>query len=206
VLEETLCGAGEPPTHVYFPLSGMISMVMSAPEGGAIEVATVGNEGLLGTEIALGADRNRWRALVQVAGEALRMPVSDFREALGRSSALRDLARRYAQALTIQISQSVLCNHQHSVEQRISRWFLMSHDRAGIDAMQMTQEFIAYMLAVHRSTVTVAVGMLRQAGLVRHSRGRITVLDRAGLEKASCECYGVADRALRALLQPRAVL
>jgi CRP-like cAMP-binding protein len=205
-LEQTLSRAGERTRHVYFPLSGMISMIMGTRAGPAIEVATVGNEGLLGTEIAMGSDRNHWQALVQVKGETLRMSVRDFREELRRSSALRDLSRRYTQALMIQVSQSVVCNGQHSVEQRLSRWLLMAQDRAGVEVMRITQEFIAYMLGVHRSTVALAVGILHQAGLVRHSRGKITVLDRAGLEKASCDCYGVADRALRALLSPRAML
>ena len=200
-LEDTLHRAGERMAHVYFPLSGMISMIIGSAEGTAIEIGTVGNEGLLGAGVALGAERSHWRSVVQVEGEVLRLRVPDFREALGRDGALADLSRRYAQALTFQIAQSVMCNGLHSVEQRFSRWLLMAHDRAGVDRMHMTQEFIANMLGVHRSTVTVAAGMLQKDGLIGYSHGTIEVLDRTGLENTSCECYRLADRELRALLQ-----
>ena len=195
--------SGDRVAHVFFPLSAMVSMVIDSPEGGTVEVAAIGNEGVVGAHVALGAERSPWRGMVQIEGEALRMGAKEFREALHRHPALADVAYRFAHALTVQISQSVVCNGLHSVEQRLCRWLLMANDRAGTSHMRMTQDFVAYMLGVHRSTVTVAAGILQKAGLIKYSHGKITVLDRKGLEQTACDCYGLADRELRALLRPR---
>lgn len=189
--------------HVFLPLSAMISMVIDSPEGGTVEVAVIGNEGVAGAHVALGAERSPWRGVVQLEGEALRMSVKDFREAMHRHPGFANLVHRFAHALTVQISQSVVCNCLHSVEQRLCRWLLMANDRAGTASMRMTQDFVAHMLGVHRSTVTVAAGILQKAGLIRYSHGKITVLDRKRLEHTACDCYGLADRELRALLRSR---
>lgn len=186
--------------HMYFPLSGMISLVIASPEGGTIEIAAVGNEGVVDTLVALGGERSHWRALIQLGGDFLRIGTADFLRELERSAALTDLTNRFAQALTVQISQSVMCNGLHSVEQRICRWLLMTHDRAGRDEMHLTQQFLADMLGVRRPTVTVAAGMLQKAGFVEYSRGKVLVLDRQGLEDTSCECYAEVNRKLEKLL------
>ncbi len=199
-IEKVLYEAGGPITDVYFPLSGMVSMVISTDEGTTIEVGVVGNEGLTGTAVALGAERSHVKALIQIKGEFLRMKVEDFLLELKTSTAFSELTRRFSQALLIQISQSVLCNRAHPMEERICRWLLMAHDRAGTDVIGLTQHFIAEMLGIRRPSVTVAAGMLQKAGFIGYSRGTVTVLNRAGLEEAACECYGIVNRELAKLL------
>ena len=178
----------EPIRYVYFPIAGVMSLVLDTQEG-AVEVATVGNEGMVGTPLLLGADRSPTQAFCQVPGEVLRMKAQDFMAAVRQSVALHDLLHRYAQALMNQISQSVACNHLHPIEQRMCRWLCMTHDRVGANEFSLTQEFLAQMLGVRRPSVTVVAGMLQKAGLISYSRGRITVLDREGLEGGACECY-----------------
>jgi CRP-like cAMP-binding protein len=135
-----------------------------------------------------------------VPGEALRMRTDHFRAEIINGGPLPELIRRYTQAMVNQISQSVACNHLHSVQERMCRWLLMTHDRVGADEFPLTQEFLAQMLGVRRPSVTVVAGILQQAGLIRYRRGRIAILDRAGLEAASCECYGVVRREFDRLL------
>lgn len=200
-IEEVLYEAGGLITHVYFPLWGMVSMVIGSEEGGTIEVGVIGNEGLAGISAALGSDTSHVRALIQAQGEFLRMKVQDFRLELKRSEALAALVQRYSQGLMIQISQSVMCNRLHSMEERICRWLLMAHDRAGTDDIELTQHFIAEMLGIRRPSVTVAAGMLQKAGFIDYSRGHVTVLDRAGLENTACECYAIVARELAALMR-----
>ena len=199
-IEEVLYEAGAAISFVYFPLSGMVSMVIGSKEGGTIEVGVVGNEGLVGTPAALGSKTSHVRALVQTQGEFLRMGVQDFQLELKRSEALTDLVHRYSQALMIQISQSVMCNRLHSMEERICRWLLMTHDRAGTDTIVLTQAFIAEMLGIRRPSVTVAAGMLQKAGFIDYFRGNVTVLNRAGLEDTACECYAIVARELAELM------
>ncbi len=199
-LEEVLYEAGGTMDHVYFPLSGMVSMVISTEDGGTIEVGVVGNEGMAGTPTALGADRSHVKALIQVQGELLRMGVRDFRVELQRNGMLNYLVHRFAHALTIQISQSVMCNRLHPMEERICRWLLMTHDRAGTDEIMMTQHFIAEMLGIRRPSVTVAAGLLQKAGFIAYSRGHVIILDRTGLENAACECYAIVNRELEGLV------
>jgi len=187
-------------THIYFPLGGMVSLVITTEEGETVEVGSIGNEGLVGTARALGAERSHVQALVQVSGEVLRMPLKDFQRELKRSAALARMTQRFAQALLTQIAQSVACNQLHSVEQRTCRWFLMTHDRAGVDEMVLTQQFVSQMLGVRRPSVTVAAGILQKAGLIRYARGKLTVLDRKGLEAGACECYGIVKRESERLL------
>jgi CRP-like cAMP-binding protein len=181
-------------THVYFPLSGVISLVIRMSDGPVVEVATIGNEGFVGTSVVLGVERSPTEAFCQVPGQALVLPVEAFKHALSAHAELSDLALRYTQALIAQISQSTACNHLHSVQERMCRWLLMTHDRVDGEELQLTQDFLSQMLGVRRPSVTVVAGMLQQAGLIDYRRGRIKVLDREGLEKGSCECYHVMRR------------
>lgn len=201
-LKQVLYEADRPIEHVYFPRTGVVSLVIAMADGLMVEVGTVGNEGMVGTPVFLGAEKSPTKAFAQVPGEALRMRAEDFREEIGSGGPLPDLIRRYTQAMVNQISQSVACNHLHSVQERMCRWLLMTHDRVGADEFSLTQEFLAEMLGVRRPSVTVVAGILQQAGLIRYHRGRVTVLDRAGLEAASCECYRVVRREYDRLLGP----
>lgn len=199
-LRTILYEADEPITHVFFPLNGVISLVIIVEGNIDLEVGTIGNEGMVGTPIFLGAQRSPTRAISQIAGEALRMETSVFQKEMKRRGPLYSLVQRYTQAMINQISHSTVCNHRHSVEQRMGRWLLMSHDRMGSDEFTLTQEFLAQMLGVRRPTVTAVARILRKAGLISYHRGRITVLDRQGLEAASCECYRVVTDELDRLL------
>jgi CRP-like cAMP-binding protein len=178
-----------PVDHVWFPAAGIVSLVSEFADGAPVEVATVGPEGMVGIQLLLGSDRIAHRALVQVAGSALRMAAGDFRRLLGELPAFEGLLRRYTLALLSQIAQAAACNRAHNVEERLARWLLMTHDRVGAPEFPLTQEFIGQMLGVRRPTVSLAAGMLQRAELIHYVRGRISILDRPGLEAASCECY-----------------
>jgi CRP-like cAMP-binding protein len=198
-LKDVLYEANGPITHVYFPLTGVVSLVIM--DGGfTLEVGVIGNEGMVGTPVFLGADRSPTKAIVQIPGEALRTEVKVFQKEMRRDGPLHDLVQRYTQTMINQISQSIVCNHRHSVEKRMCRWLLMSHDRMGADEFPLTHEFLAQMLGVCRPTLTAAAGSLQTAGLIRYHRGRVTILDRKGMEAASCECYGVVAEELDRLL------
>jgi CRP-like cAMP-binding protein len=175
---------------VYFPLNGVVSLVTPLENGAIVEVATVGNEGVVGVPLHPGGTL-AVRAITQVAGRALRVPAATFLAEVDRSGRLSDLVRRYVQALFGQISQAAACNRLHSNEERLSRWLLMSHDRVGVDEFAITHEFLGQMLGSRRATVTLSAGILQAAGLIRYQRGIVTIVDRAGLESASCECYRV---------------
>ena len=168
--------------------------------GFSLEVGIIGNEGMVGTPVFLGCQSSLTRAISQVPGDALRMETKVFQQEMLRRGALYGLVQRCTQAMINQISQSTVCNHRHSVEKRMCRWLLMSHDRVGTDEFPLTHEFLAQMLGVRRPTVTAAAGSLQTAGLIRYHRGRVTVLDRKGMEAASCECYGVVAKELDRLL------
>jgi len=187
--------------HVYFPLSGMASMVLSSRSGATVEVGTVGNEGMVGLPVYFGAKSSPTEGLWQVSGEALRMKAKDFMHELERGGALRSVLQRFSQALVNQISQSVLCTNLHRIDRRLARWLLMTHDRAGTDEFELTQQFVAQMLAVRRPSVTVAAGILQKAGLIRYTRGKLTVIDRGRLEASSCECYEVVKKEFERLLR-----
>jgi CRP-like cAMP-binding protein len=199
-LREILYDANGPISHVFFPLNGVVSLVILMEGGVILEVGTIGNEGMVGTPVFLGSESSPTRAMSQVAGEALRMEVKVFQKEMRRRGPLHDLVQRYTQAMINQISQSTVCNHRHSVEKRMCRWLLMSHDRVGTDEFRLTQEFLAQMLGVRRPTVTVVAGTLQKAGLITYHRGTMTVLDRKGLEAAACECYQVVTEELDRLL------
>lgn len=182
--------ADVPVSHVHFPTRGIISMVSVSGEG-TVEVGTVGREGMAGIPVLLQAEAMATRAFVQMEGTSLRMSASDFQRALSASPPFARLMFRYAQALFDQVAQSVACNRLHALEERCARWILMAHDRAGADELPLKHQFLAEMLGVHRPAVTLAAGALQRAGLIRYRRGVITVLDRDGLESASCSCYRV---------------
>jgi len=198
-LRDILYEANGPIAHVFFPLNGVVSLVIM--DGGFIlEVGVIGNEGVVGVPVFLGSDRSPTRAIAQIPGDALRMEAKFFQKEMKRDGPLHGLVQRYTQTMINQISQSIVCNHRHSVEKRMCRWLLLSHDRVGADEFPLTHEFLAQMLGVCRPTVTAVAGALQKTGLISYHRGRITVLERKGLEAASCECYEVVAKELERLL------
>jgi CRP-like cAMP-binding protein len=199
-VRQLLFDADAPISHVYFPLSGATSLVIALKGGETVEIATVGNEGMLGTPVFLGAERSAMRAVCQVAGQALKMRSDSFRHSLAEHPDLADMVRRYTHGMLNQISQTTACNQIHGVQERMCRWLLMTHDRVGADEFHLTQEFLAHMLGVRRPSVTVAAGVLQKAGLIQYQRGRIRIVDRAGLEAGSCECYETVRQDIAALL------
>jgi CRP-like cAMP-binding protein len=180
---------GKAISYVYFPRTGVASMVARLREGGVIEVATIGNEGVVGLSAYLGNGRSSMEVFVQIPGEALRMDADAFRREIRASSAWREIIRRYSQALLTQVGQSAVCNRAHPIEQRCARWLLMSHDRVLGNEIALTQEYLGEMLGVRRASVTQAAGKLKRRRLIDYHRGKIRVLDRKGLEQAACECY-----------------
>lgn len=185
-------------THVYFPCDGVVSMVC-ATETGVVEVGTIGREGMTGIPALLHARSMPTRTFVQVPGDSWRVPMGTFREAVERSRAIERLLLRYVLAFIDQLAQSVACNRLHTLEERCARWILMTHDRVTGDELLLKHTFLAEMLGVHRPAVTVAAGALQRAGLISYRRGRIQVVDRAGLEEAACECYVMQQRAIERL-------
>jgi CRP-like cAMP-binding protein len=198
-LRDILYQAHGPIGHVYFPLDGVVSLVIK-DNGFTLEVGIIGNEGMVGTPVFLGADRSPTEAIVQVPGEALRLDVQFFQKEMKRDGPLYSLVQRYTQAMINQISQSIICNRRHAVRKRMCRWLLMCHNRVPTDDFLLTQQFLAQMLGVRRPTVTTVAGTLQQAGLITYHRGTVTILDRQGLEAACCECYQVILNELDRLL------
>ena len=194
---------GESMSNVYFPLSGVISLMTPLEDGSAVETATVGYEGMVGIHAFFGGGViGNALAMGQVPGEALRMNADHFRAEVDGEGKLRQVMFSYAQALFAQIAQGVACNGAHTIPERCARWLLECHDRAGSDRFLLTHEFLADMLGVRRPSVTVAARTLQNAGVIEYSRGRISVLDREGLEEASCECYRVVKDEYRRLIAP----
>jgi CRP-like cAMP-binding protein len=195
---------GESMRNVYFPLSGVISLMTMLRDGSAIETATVGNEGMVGIQAFLGGGAGgNTQAMGQVSGETLRMNADHFRAEVDGGGKLRQVMLAYSQALLAQISQGGACNGSHSIPERCARWLLECHDRAGSDQFVLTQEFLSDMLGVRRPSVTVAARTLQNAGVIDYTRGRITILDRQGLEEAACECYQVIVQEYEQLLALR---
>jgi CRP-like cAMP-binding protein len=176
-------------THVYFLLRGVASIIAPVGNGASVEVGTVGNEGLVGLPLLFGVDREPATAIIQVADGGIRVTAVAFQNALAESGALRRLFLRYAQSYVSQVSQASACNRAHSIEERCARWLLMTHDRMHEQDFRLSHEFLAVMLGVHRPTVSIVAAALQHAGLIRYRYSQVTVIDRAGLEAASCECY-----------------
>ncbi|MFL6709065.1 MAG: Crp/Fnr family transcriptional regulator [Massilia sp.] len=197
--KEVVGAAGHATGQVLFPCGAVLSVLTYMQNGAAVEVATVGREGLFGIELVLGASTWGATTVCQIEGPAWRMSASNFRAALEHGSPLRSLAQRYVMAYLSLVSQSVACNRLHNIEERFARWVLMTHDRVAGDTFFLTQEFIADMLGVHRPSVSLVAGAFQQAGFIKYSRGTMTILNREGLEEASCECYAVAGQAFERL-------
>ena len=190
-IRRVLYDVNVPIEHVYFLETGVASMLGVTRSGAAVEVATVGNEGLVGLPIVLGVDRAPMHVMMQVPGRGLRIDSDTLREALRAQPSLNEVLARYAQALFMLVSQGSVCNRVHSIRERCARWLLMTHDRVGRDEFELTQQFLAQMLGVRRATVNTVGQQLHAEGAIRYVRGVVTVVDRARLEQASCECYEI---------------
>jgi CRP-like cAMP-binding protein len=181
--------------HVYFPESGVISVVMCGEDAHAmVEVATVGREGMVNLPVLLESDASPASVFCQIPGSAVRVGAADLSELTASDPELRRTLLRYAQATITQIAQFTACNRLHSIPERAARWLLMTRDRVDADTFPLTQEFLGQMLGVRRQAVNIAAGTLQKAGLITYSRGRVTIVDRSGLEEASCECYRIITR------------
>jgi CRP-like cAMP-binding protein len=198
-IEEVLASDGEMIRYVYFPTTGVISQVQTGISGW-IEVALVGHEGMIGIGIIVGVPRSLVTATVQAAGEFLRMPARTFSAEMARDTSLRKIAGAYAFVTMKQMALAASCNRFHQVEQRLARWLLMASDRVRSRRFRMTHDVLAQMLGVRRPGVTAAASGLQKRGLLRYHRGTLDILDRAGLEKASCECYRLQLEVHRQLL------
>jgi CRP-like cAMP-binding protein len=179
----------KPITHAYFPNDSVVSLIAITEKGSTAEVGLVSNEGLVGISGLLGPNTNPYRAIVQVPGSAWRIRLKVLKAEFRECPAIQDIIHRYLHTLLTQIAQSAVCNRFHTIEQRLARWLLGSQDRVGKDTFHYTHDFLARMLGTDRSSVTLGVGILRRAGLISNSRGRVTILDRRGLEAVSCECF-----------------
>jgi CRP-like cAMP-binding protein len=193
LLGEIVFEPGERIDYCYFPTSSVVSLLYTMQNGSTAEMGLVGNEGVLGIAIFLGGESTCSRAQVALAGDALRLSAKLLQKEFAHDGRLRHLLLRYTQAHLTQVSQTAVCNSLHSMEQRLCRWLLMCHDRKNGSDLFMTQEFIANMIGGRRESVTVAAGHLQDAGLIHYCRGRISILDRIGLESNVCECYRLVE-------------
>jgi len=199
-LGEVLYESGSQLGHVYFPTTSIVSLLYVMEDGSSAEIAVVGNEGIIGVALFMGGETTPSRAVVQSAGFAYRLKGQLLKREFSRSASMQNLLLRYTQALLTQMAQTAVCNRHHSVDQQLCRWLLLSLDRLPSNELTMTQELIANMLGVRREGVTEAAGKLQDAGLIHYSRGRITVVDRPGLEGQACECYRVVKKEFDRLL------
>jgi CRP-like cAMP-binding protein len=197
---KVLYESGEPIQHAHFPHDCVVSVVAVMKDGQLVEMAVFGREAVFGLVSTFISRESHGRYVVQLPGTASRIPVERLKETLDHSRAMRDLLRTYVEALLAQTFQTVACNAVHNVETRCCRWILSTHDRVDQDTLPLTHEFLAEMLGVQRSTVSIIARTLQTAGLITQSRGMITVADRAGLEEAACECYGQIRRTFERLL------
>jgi CRP-like cAMP-binding protein len=198
-LGQVLYESGSTLSHVYFPITALVSLLYVMEDGASAEIAVVGNEGIVGIALFMGGESTSSRAVVQSAGQGLRLKARVIKDEFNRAPVLH-LLLRYTQALITQMAQTAVCNRHHSLDQQLCRWLLLSLDRLHGSDLMMTQELIANMLGVRREGVTEAALKLQKAGLIRYARGRISVLDRPGLEKRSCECYAVVKKEYDRLL------
>ena len=199
-LGQVLYEPGGTLTHVYFPTTAIVSLLYVMENGASAEIAVVGNEGIVGISLFMGGESTPSRAVVQSAGQGFRMTSAAMKDEFNRAGPVLHLLLRYTQALITQMAQTAVCNRHHSLDQQLCRWLLLSLDRLSGNELVMTQELIANMLGVRREGVTEAAIKLQSTGLISYSRGRISVLDRPGLEKRTCECYAVVKNEYDRLL------
>ncbi len=199
-LGQVLYESGATLSHVYFPTTAIVSLLYVMENGASAEIAVVGNEGIVGISLFMGGESTSSRAVVQSAGNGLRLKAQMIKNEFNRAGPVLHLLLRYTQALITQMAQTAVCNRHHSLDQQLCRWLLLSLDRLQDNELVMTQELIANMLGVRREGVTEGALKLQQGGLIRYARGRISVLDRPGLEKRTCECYAVVKKEYDRLL------
>ena len=199
-LGDVVYESGDSLRYVYFPIDSIVSLLYVMESGASGEISVVGNEGLVGVAVFMGGESTSSRAVVQSAGVAYRLRGQKLKDEFNKHGELLHLILRYTQALITQMAQTAVCNRHHSIDQQLCRWLLLSLDRLPGNRLTMTQELIANLLGVRREGVTDAAGKLQRQGIIEYSRGQITVLDRAGLERLSCECYGVVKRETDRLL------
>ncbi|MBK1614819.1 Crp/Fnr family transcriptional regulator [Rubrivivax gelatinosus] len=202
-LGQVVYESGRQLAHVYFPTTAIVSLLYVMEDGASAEIAVVGNEGVVGISLFMGGETTPSRAVVQSAGEGWRLSSAAVKSEFARPGPVMHLLLRYTQALITQMAQTAVCNRHHSLDQQLCRWLLLSLDRLRGNELVMTQELIANMLGVRREGVTEAALRLQRRGLIRYARGHITVLDRAGLEASTCECYAVVKREYDRLLPER---
>jgi CRP-like cAMP-binding protein len=190
----SLYESGDAQRHIFFPTDSIVSLLYVLADGASAEIAVVGNEGVIGVSLFMGGETTPSRAIVQSAGFAYRLAGARLKEEFNRHGQMLHMLLRYTQALITQMAQTAVCNRHHSVDQQLCRWLLLSLDRLSGNHLDMTQELIANMLGVRREGVTTAAGKLQRLGVIRYSRGRITVIDRPKLESLSCECYAVVKK------------
>lgn len=191
---------GETIRRVWFPIDVLISLVAELQDGVSVEMAAFGFEGVAGLPVFLGLASDSHRAQAQVAGTVLEMAADRFRSAVAQTPGIQAMLLRYIQALMVQMEQGAACNVRHALGERAARWLLEAHDRVRRDQFELTQDFLACMLGVTRPSVTLAVGIIQQAGFVAYHRGRVTILNRESLEGSACECYRIIARHINALL------
>jgi CRP-like cAMP-binding protein len=199
-LGQVLYESGRTLSHVYFPTTAIVSLLYVMEDGASAEIAVVGNEGIVGISLFMGGESTPSRAVVQSAGQGFRLRAATIKEEFNRAGPVMHLLLRYTQALITQMAQTAVCNRHHSLDQQLCRWLLLSLDRLAGTELVMTQELIANMLGVRREGVTEAALKLQRLGLIRYARGRISVLDRRGLEARTCECYEVVRKEYDRLL------
>ncbi len=198
-LGQSLHRSGEPIEVIYFVESGFISALTMLSDGQPLEIGLIGREGVAGVSVILGATYSYSETMCQTGGGAWRISTAAFKAAVAASPQLKDLLLRYVHIFHVQVAQTAACNAHHDLGQRLARWLLSAHDRSNAAELSLTQDLIAVMLGVRRSTVSIAASMLQKAGVIRYQHGRITITDRVGLENAACECYEAVANEYRSL-------
>jgi CRP-like cAMP-binding protein len=196
-LNELLHEPGSPIQYCYFPNTAMVSILNVMKDGKSVEVGLAGWEGFVGMPLVVGFRSSASRAVIQAEGTAFRINADDMRQALPKCPQLMMSLMRYSQEATMEVTQIAACNRLHEVDERLARWLLMSQDRIGKDTLPLTQEFLSQMLGTRRASVTVAAAVLQRAGLIKYIRGHVSILNRNGLETASCECYPLIQKQLK---------
>jgi CRP-like cAMP-binding protein len=197
---QVLCDSRSTPAYVYFPTTAIVSLLYMTRDGASAEIAVVGRDGVVGIALFMGGDAKPSQAVVQSAGQGYRLRAQSVRNEIDRAGPVLKMLLRYTQAVITQVAQTAVCNRYHSIDQQLARRLLLGLDRSPSDDLVMTQELVASLLGVRREGVTAAAHRLQQAGVIRYSRGHISVLDRQRLEQRTCECYGVAKKEYDRLL------